>query len=85
MGKLTTNSPSSDQMLGMLLATPNHTKPRENTKLNSFLQNLTKTSKRCEFTIYLKTFGQNVDRASRITLSKSDLKLDDWISRYHSF
>jgi hypothetical protein len=36
-------------MLGMLLATPNHTKPRENTKLNSFLQDLTKTSKRCEF------------------------------------
>jgi hypothetical protein len=33
----------------MLLATPNHTKPRENTKLNSFLQDLTKTSKRCEF------------------------------------
>jgi len=36
-------------MLEILLATPNHTKPRENTKLNSFLQDLTKTSKRCEF------------------------------------
>jgi hypothetical protein len=36
-------------MLLMLLATPNHTKPKENTKLNSFLQDLTKTSKRCEF------------------------------------
>jgi len=36
-------------MLEILLATPNHTKLRENTKLNSFLQDLTKTSKRCEF------------------------------------
>jgi hypothetical protein len=36
-------------MLGMLLATPNHTKPIENAKLNSFLQDLTKTSKGCEF------------------------------------
>jgi hypothetical protein len=36
-------------MLGMLLATPNHTKPIENAKLKSFLQDLTKTSKRCEF------------------------------------
>jgi len=84
-GKLTKNSPSSDQMLGMLLATPNHTKPRENTKLNSFLQDLTKTSKRCGLTIYLKKFGQNVDRASRITLSKSDIRLDGWISRYYGF
>jgi hypothetical protein len=36
-------------MLGKLLATPNHTKPRENTKLNSFLQDLLKISKKCEF------------------------------------
>jgi hypothetical protein len=36
-------------MLGMLLSSPNHTKPIKNAKLNSFLQDLTKTSKRCEF------------------------------------
>jgi len=35
--------------------------------------------------IYLKTFGQNVDRASKITLTKSDLTLDGWNSRYHGF
>jgi hypothetical protein len=72
-------------MLGKLLATPNHTKPRENAKLNSFLQDLLKISKNTSLAIYLKMFGQNVDRASRITLSKSDLRLDDWISRYHDF
>jgi len=53
--ELTKKSPSSDQMLGMLLATPNHTKPRENTKLNLFLQNLTKTSKRCELSYLPQT------------------------------
>jgi hypothetical protein len=63
-------------MLGKLLATPNHTKSRENAKLNSFLQDLSKISKNASFAIYLKTFGQNLNQASRITLSKSDLKLD---------
>jgi hypothetical protein len=29
--------------------------------------------------IYLKTFGQNIDQASMITLPKSDLRLDRWI------
>jgi hypothetical protein len=48
-------------MPGKLLATPNHTKPRENAKLTSFLQNLLKISKNASLTIYLKTFGQNVD------------------------
>jgi hypothetical protein len=33
-GKLTKNSSHQDPMLGKLLATPNHTKSRENTKLN---------------------------------------------------
>jgi hypothetical protein len=42
-------------MLGKLLATPNHTKPRENTKLNSFLQDLLKISKNASLAIYLKT------------------------------
>jgi hypothetical protein len=72
-------------MLGKLLATPNHTKPRENAKLDSFLQDLLKISKNASLAIYFKTFGQYVDRASRITLSKLDLRLDGWISRYHSF
>jgi hypothetical protein len=36
-------------MLGKLLATPNHTKSRENTKLNSFLKDLLKISKTYEF------------------------------------
>jgi hypothetical protein len=72
-------------MLGKLLATPNHTKPRENAKLNSFLQDLLKISENVSLTIYLKTFSQNVDWTSMITLSKSDLRLDGWISRYHGF
>jgi hypothetical protein len=72
-------------MLRKFLVTPNHTKPRENTKLNSFLQDLLKISKNTSLVIYLKTFGQNEDRASRITLSKLDLRLDCWISRYHDF
>jgi hypothetical protein len=72
-------------MLGKLLATPNHTKSRENTKLNSFLQDLLKISKNASLAIYLKTFRQNVDWASRIMLSKSDLRLDGWISRYQGF
>jgi len=38
--KLTKNSPSQHPMLGKLLVTPNHTKSKENTKLNSFLQDL---------------------------------------------
>jgi len=63
-------------MLGKLLATPNHTKSRENTKLNSFLKDLLKISKNASLAIYLKMFGQNVDRASMITLSKLDLRLD---------
>jgi hypothetical protein len=72
-------------MLGKLLATPNHTKPRENTILNSFLQDLLKISKNASLAISLKVFSQNVDQASRITLSKSDLRLDCWISRYPYF
>jgi hypothetical protein len=72
-------------MLGKLLPTPNHTKLRENAKLNSFLQDLLKISKNTSLAIYLKTFGQYVDRASRIMLSKLDLRLDRWISRYHGF
>jgi hypothetical protein len=72
-------------MLEKLLATLNHTKPRENAKLNSFLQDLLKISKNASLTIYLKTFSQNVDRASRIMLSKLDLRLDGWISRYPGF
>jgi hypothetical protein len=72
-------------MLGKFLATPNHTKPRENAKLNSFLKNLLKISKNASLTIYLKTIGQNIDWASMITLSKSDLRLDGWFSRYHGF
>jgi hypothetical protein len=44
-------------MPGKLLATPNHTKPRENAKLKDLL----KISKNASLTIYLKTFGQNVD------------------------
>jgi len=76
---------SKDQMLRKLLVTPNHTKPKENTTLNSFLQDLLKISKNVSLAIYLKTFGQNIDRASRITLLKSDLRLDGWISRYHGF
>jgi hypothetical protein len=50
-------------MLGMLMATPNHTKPRENTKLNSFLQDLTKSSKRCEFN-YLPQNVRSTRRSS---------------------
>jgi hypothetical protein len=72
-------------MLRKLFVTPNHTKSKENTKLISFLQDLLKISKNVSLKIYLKTFGQNVDRASRITLPKLDLRLDDWISRYSSF
>jgi hypothetical protein len=72
-------------MLGKLLATPNHTKSRENAKLNSFLPDLLKISKNESLAIYFKTFGQNVDRASRIMLLKSDLRLDGCISRYHGF
>jgi hypothetical protein len=70
---------AKDQMLGKLLVTPNHTKPRENAKLNLFLQDLLKISKNASLAIYLKIFDQNVDRASTITLSKSDLRLDGWI------
>jgi hypothetical protein len=76
---------SKDQMLRKLLVTPNHTKPKENTTLNSFLQDLLKIFKNVSLAIYLETFGQNIDRASRITLLKSDLRLDGWISRYHGF
>jgi hypothetical protein len=72
-------------MLEKLLTTPNYTKPRENAKLNSFLQDLLKISKNASLAIYLKTFGQYIDWALRITLSKSNLKLDGWISRYHGF
>jgi hypothetical protein len=35
--------------------------------------------------IYLKTFSQNVDWASRITLPKSDLRFDRWIFVDHDF
>jgi hypothetical protein len=49
-------------MLGKLLATPNLTKPRENAKLNSFLQNLLKISKNCMFS-YLP---QNVQSKRRL-------------------
>jgi len=55
-------------MLRKLLATPNHTKPRENTMLNSFLQDLLKTSKNCEFNYLL----QNVR-------SKHKLGFEDYI------
>jgi hypothetical protein len=47
-------------MLGNLLATPNHTKSKENTKLNSFLQDLLKSPK-CEFS----DLPQNVRSKSR--------------------
>jgi hypothetical protein len=72
-------------MLGKLLATPNHTKFKENTKLNTFLQDLLKISKNASLAIYLKTFGQNVDRALWITLQKSDLRLDGYIFGNVSF
>jgi hypothetical protein len=42
-------------MLRKLIATPNHTKSKKNTKLNSFLQDLLKISKNASLTIYLKT------------------------------
>jgi hypothetical protein len=40
-------------MLGKLLATPNHKKSRENTKLNSFVKDLLKLSKNASLAIYL--------------------------------
>jgi hypothetical protein len=43
--KLTKSSLSQHPMLGKLLATPNHTKSKENAKLNSFLQDSLKISK----------------------------------------
>jgi hypothetical protein len=72
-------------MLEKLLATSRHTKYKENTKLSLFLQNLLKISKNVSLAIYLKTFGQNVDRASRITLPKLNLRLDGWISINQGF
>jgi hypothetical protein len=74
-------------MLGMLLATPNHTKPIENAKLNSFLQDLTKTSKGCEF----NNLPQN-DRSKRrsgfedyvIEVGSKIGRLDFKISRFLS-
>jgi len=48
-------------MLGKLIATPNHTKSKKNTKLNSFLQDLLKISKNFEFS----DLPQNVQSKSR--------------------
>jgi hypothetical protein len=76
-GKLTTNSPSSDQMLRMLLATPNHTKPRENTKLNSFLQDSTKIAKRCEF----NCLPQNVRSEHRLGFKNYVIEVGSKIGR----
>jgi hypothetical protein len=61
----------------MLLATPNHTKPIENSKLNSFLQDLTKTSKRCEFN-YLP---QNVRSKRRSSFKNYVIKFGSKIGR----
>jgi hypothetical protein len=64
-------------MLGMHLATPNHTKPRENTKLNSFLQDLTKTSKRCEF----NCLPQNVWLERRLGFKDYVIEIESKIGR----
>jgi hypothetical protein len=56
---------------------PSNPLPKENTRLNSHFKILTQHLKNTSLVFYLKTIGENVNRALKITLPKSNLKLDN--------